>query len=159
MSVFILSGPSLKATAQLQGPISPTSVNSAKDLYQAAERREWTHLKDGVINFEQVLDFEHLNKQVEDDDDAELNTPVEKDIPLDPNDPNSAEKRRKRREKQREAFLEAKRKRDEKRMLQQKKIREDGEPFLYSAKAPVAGWYRVCVQATWYQVSPSQRFD
>jgi hypothetical protein len=154
MSIFILSGPSLKATAMLQGPVSPSDVNTGKQLFDDAEKWVLNNGETGV-NFEQVMDFEHLNAaSSEGDDDSENNnTPVEKDTPLDPNDPEAAEKRRKRRENQREHFLAAKQKRDQKRLLKQKKIREDGDPFLYTVTAPVAGWYRVCVQGTWYQVS------
>jgi hypothetical protein len=155
MSVFILSGPSLKATAMLQGPVSPPDVNTGKELFDDAEK--WESNKDGTdINFEHVLDFEHLKSQLsesDEDDDEEINTPVVKEKPLDPNDPEATEKRRKRREKQREVFLATKAKRDQKRLLQQKKIRKDGAPFMHTVTAPAAGWYRVCVHGTFYQVS------
>ena len=151
MSVFILSGPSLKATASLEGPLCPTDVDTGKELMEKAEK--WQPNPGSDVKISETLDFEHLNEPVEEDDDDDDDETAEKEPPIDPNDPDAADKRRKRREKQREAFLAAKQKREQKRMLQQKKIREDGEPYLKTIKAPKSGWYRACVAATWYQVS------
>jgi hypothetical protein len=156
MSVFILSGPSLKATVSLEGPIAPPEVDSGLDLHNAAEDFPNKKLgKSTHLTYSSVVDSEHLNTPEEDDDDNDDGK--EEEPPIDKNDPDAAEARRKRREKQREAFLAAKQKRDQKRIVRQRKIREDGEPFQYTAKAPSAGWYRACVQGTWYQVSHSSR--
>jgi hypothetical protein len=137
----------------LEGPIAPPEVDSGLDLHNAAEdfptkpKGKTTHL-----TYSSVVDFEHLNTPLEEDDDDDDDR-KEEEPPMDPNNPEAVEARRKRREKQREAFLAAKQKRDQKRILKQRKIREDGEPFQYTARAPSAGWYRTCVQGTWYQVS------
>jgi hypothetical protein len=157
ISVFILSGPSLKATVSLDGPIAPPEVDSGLDLHNAAE--DYPNKPKGAdthLTFSSVVDFEHLNipLDVEEDDDDDVHDEVKK---IDPNDPEAVELRRKQREKSREIFLAAKEKRDQKKLLQVRKIREDGEPFQYTAKAPSAGWYRTCVQGTWYQVSHFSR--
>ena len=147
MSVFILSGPALRATVSLDGPLAPPTVDSGKELLDAGEKFK---VKSDEIGYTKVVDFEHLHDEDDDDDDD-----VEEEEPeaISPDDPDATEKRRERREKQRQAFIEAKKKREEKRLLQQKKVRDDGEPFVYTAVAPRDGWYRVCVQGTWYQVS------
>ncbi|OEU18649.1 hypothetical protein FRACYDRAFT_236928 [Fragilariopsis cylindrus CCMP1102] len=43
-------------------------------------------------------------------------------------------------------------KREEKKLAQLKKVRQDGEPLLYTTSAPEAGWYRMCVTSNWNQV-------
>ena len=157
MSVFILTGQSLKATAVLQGPVSPSYVTTGLALVNDAEWWEKSHNRNKGktdIDFEKVLDFEHLyySPIITSEGDDEGDTPVENTVilPLDPNDPKAAEKRRERGIKERRDLLAAK---QTNKILQQKKIREDGEPFLYTATAPSAGWYRVCVQAHWSLVS------
>eukprot|EP00339_Tiarina_fusa_P001948 CAMPEP_0117075412 /NCGR_PEP_ID=MMETSP0472-20121206/53167_1 /TAXON_ID=693140 ORGANISM="Tiarina fusus, Strain LIS" /NCGR_SAMPLE_ID=MMETSP0472 /ASSEMBLY_ACC=CAM_ASM_000603 /LENGTH=300 /DNA_ID=CAMNT_0004800905 /DNA_START=101 /DNA_END=1001 /DNA_ORIENTATION=- len=144
MSVFLLSGANLKATATLEGPIAPNDVSSALELYEGGEQFS-ANGEQEVVRFKTVVDFEHLSTGTGDDDE-------EDEEPIDAKDPDALEKRRQRREKQREAFLLAKQKREEKRILQQKKLREDGEPFQYTTKATKAGWYKACVQATFTQV-------
>lgn len=152
MSVFILSGSNLKATASLEGPIADPDINTAMEMYQGGELFHSNRDKE-AIRFKNVVDFEHLSTGGDKDEDAdEQLMKIDDETPIDPKDPDAMEKRRKRREQQREAFLIAKQKREEKRILQQKKLREDGEPFQYTTKAPRSGWYRTCVTATWTQV-------
>lgn len=149
MSTIILSGSSLKATLTLDGPIAPSNINTGMELFTASEA--FHERGDGFITYSEVIDFEHLAPPPEEEDDPV--TQPDDDGPLDPNDPDITQKRKARREKQRTKFLEAKAKRDAKRLEQQKKVRQDGEPAIYTTKAPADGWYRMCVQATWYQVS------
>jgi hypothetical protein len=110
---------------------------------------------ENMIDFQAVVDFEHLKPDVEDDDSEETMAAAaaaDKE-PLDEKDPEYAENKRKRREMQRETFLAAKQKREKRRALEQLKVRQDGEPDQVTLKAFQEGWYRVCVHGTWYQVS------
>lgn len=150
-SVFVLSGAELKATLIVEGPLADSSVNTGQELQTKID--EWTKSEHNVseVVYTQMVDFEHLKPQSESDEEEDEH-PKDEEI-IDENDPDAAEKRRKRREKQREAFMKAKEKRDRQRALEQAKVREDGEPFQMTFIAPFQGWYRVCVQATFYQVS------
>ncbi|KAL3926676.1 MAG: hypothetical protein SGARI_005529, partial [Bacillariaceae sp.] len=56
-----------------------------------------------------------------------------------------------RRERQRQKFLEEKQKREDKKMAQLKKVRQDGEPFVYTAKVPMEGWYRIVTSGGKYE--------
>jgi hypothetical protein len=148
MSAILLAGTSLKATLTFDGPVAAVTVDSGLELFTSSET---FHSKgDGIIRFSQVIDFEHLAPAPEEEDQDEVEDDDEG--PLDPNDPNIAEKRKARRERQRKKFMEAKEKREKRKLDLQKIIRQDGEPVLFSTKAPTAGWYRMCVHATWYQV-------
>lgn len=152
MSAIILAGASLKGTLTFDGPIAGSSVHSGLELFTSSEK---FHSKgEGFIRYSQVIDFEHLAPEAdEDEDDANEDVDnTDDDGPLDPNHPDIAQKRKERREKQRKKFLEAKKKRDQRKLEVQNKIRQDGEPVIYTTKAPSAGWYRMCVHATWYQV-------
>lgn len=148
MSAIVLAGTTLKATLTFDGPIAPTTMDSPLELFTLSET--FHSRADGVLRYSQVIDFEHLapapeeeeEEQYEDDDEG----------PVDPNDPDAAENRKARRDKQRKKFMEAKEKRDRRKMEVQNKIREDGEPFVYTTKVATSGWYRMCVHATWYQV-------
>lgn len=159
VSIFILSGSQLKATYSLEGPIASPDVDSGTELYNkayefASSNRMSKNMK---IDFVQEIDFEHLMDEVDDDDD--FNDDDDDDEydddgkPISPDDPDADKKRRERREKQRKKFLAIKKKREEKKARIMKKIRQDGEPVLNTKKAPVAGWYRMCVNANWNQVS------
>jgi hypothetical protein len=149
MSVFILSGTALKATALLEGPIASLEVNSGIALNEAVEKFNDAKKK-ALLAVNELVDFEHLNDSMDEEDDDEAE---EEEPPIDSEDPDSDEKKKLSRQRQRERFLEVKRKRERRRIAQQKKIRQDGDPFLYTEKAPEAGWYRVCVEGTWHQVS------
>lgn len=148
VSAFILSGSSLKATLTFDGPIAAATVDSGMELFTASEG--FNSNGEGFITHSEVMDFEHLAPAPDEDDDEAAKDDDEG--PLDPNDPDIAEKRKARREKQRKKFMEAKAKREQRKLELQKKIRQDGDPILFTTKAPAAGWYRMCVQATWYQV-------
>ena len=158
VSIFILSGSQLKATYTLEGPIATPDVDSATELYtKAYEFVADSRGRDkNKINFQQEIDFEHLMEEtddddyVDDDDDDEFN---DDGAPISPDDPDADAKRRQRRERQRAKFLAIKKKRDEKKARMMQKIRQDGEPVLTTKVAPVAGWYRMCVNANWNQVS------
>ncbi len=160
VSVFILSGSQLKATYSLEGPIAGPDVDSGSELYTkayafAADNRSGNKNK---INFQQEIDFEHLMEETDDDDDDYVddddNAVFGDDHgPIDPDDPDADKKRRERREKQRKKFLAIKNKRDERKARMMEKIRKDGEPVLNTKVAPVSGWYRMCVNANWNQVS------
>jgi hypothetical protein len=155
LSAFILSGSSLKATLTFDGPIAESSVDSGLELFQAGENFRGNG--DGFITHSEVIDFEHLapapDEEEEKTDDASEND----EGPLDPNDPDIAQKRKERRERQRQKFLDAKAKRDKRKLELQKKVRQDGDPAIFTTKAPAEGWYRMCVQATWYQVCRSSQ--
>jgi len=159
-SVFILSGSQLKAVYSLEGPFAGPEEDAPLELYKKAQNfaNEVKGMRrDGVINFMQEVDFEHLMDEVDDDeymddDDDDDDDAVNDDEPIKPDDPNAQEKRRERRERQRKKFLEAKKKREEKKMKMMKRIRQDGEPLMTTKKAPQAGWYRMCVTANWNQV-------
>ena len=148
ISAFVLSGSSLKATLTLDGPIASADVDSGVELYRASE--QFSGRGDGYITYSEVVDFEHFAPPEEEDDDT---LAKDEEPAIDVNDPDAARKRKERRERQRAKFLEAKAKRDKRRLETQKKIRQEGDPVVYTAKAPAAGWYKMCVQATWYQVS------
>ena len=162
MSVFVLSGSQLKATVTLEGPTADSSVDNGIDLH--ASIVDYTTGKGNKpppsdrIDFSEVVDFEHLNQMIVGNDDEGLagggDSMVDDELkqPIDPNDPDVDGKRRERREKQRAKFLEQKQKREQRKLAQVKQIRQDGEPFVYTTKAPTAGWYRACVHSTWNQV-------
>lgn len=149
MSVFILSGTALKATAKLEGPVASLDISSGIDLNEAVEKFN-NGKKEGSLAVNELVDFEHLNESLDEEDDDEEE---EEETPIDSEDPDGEEKKKARRQKQREKFLDVKRKRERRRIAHQKKIRQDGDPFVYTEKAPEAGWYRVCVEGTWHQVS------
>jgi hypothetical protein len=149
MSAIILAGSTLKATLTFDGPIAPSSIDSGLDLFTASETFH-SH-GDEILRHSQVIDFEHLAPPPPEDEGEEIKD--DDTAALDPKDPEYAEKRKARREKQRKKFLEAKEKRDQVKLEVQSKIRQDGEPVIFTTKAPAAGWYRMCVHATWYQVS------
>ena len=130
------------------GPIAESSVDSGLELFTASEG--FNSNGEGYITHSEEMDFEHFAPAPEDDEEDTVKDDDEG--PLDPNDPDIAEKRKARREKQRKKYMEAKAKREQKKLEVQKKLRQDGEPHLYTTKVPSAGWYRMCVQGTWTQV-------
>ena len=125
-------------------------MTTAEGLQKAANEYKPTRSKDTVSHSE-VVDFEHLKPEIDDDDDDDDDDHVEQKI--DPDDPEADKKRKEQRDRRRDKFLAAKKKRDQRRAMEQKKIREDGDPYLVTIYAPSEGWYRVCVTATSYQVS------
>eukprot|EP00934_Nitzschia_sp_Nitz4_P003809 Nitzschia sp. Nitz4//scaffold254_size28068//7259//8587//NITZ4_008149-RA/size28068-augustus-gene-0.29-mRNA-1//1//CDS//3329544325//3799//frame0 len=148
-SVFILSGSSLKATLTMEGPLMSYDIDDGMELQKAAQ--SFSGSGQGFLNYNGVVDFEHLISEPEEEE--EPDEPLDEGDPIDPNDPDAAKKRRERRERQRQKFLDAKAKRDQQKYEQQRKLRQDGDPFVSSHSAPDDGWYRMCVTATWYQVT------
>lgn len=144
MSVFILSGPELKAMATVEGPVAPADVDSGTALLDATERfRRGERFGEHTIA-ESVVDFEHLQASFESEEDEE----EEEEIP----ENEDAAGRRDRIQRQREK-ARARRQREQKRQEEtQQKIRSAGEPFQKTIQAKSAGWYRACVRGTWYQV-------
>ena len=157
VSVFILSGSQLKATYSLEGPIADLGVDSGLELYTNANAFSSSGGRNNkrALSVSREVDFEHLNEidDDDDDDDDDDNTDDEYSKPIDKDDPGADKKRRERREHQRQKFLELKKKREGKKLAQLKKVRQDGEPILYTTKAPESGWYRMCVTSNWNQVS------
>ena len=150
MSVFILSGSELKATARLEGPIAPATVEDPGELYRL-EQKFTSH--NAPMSLNELVDFEHMN---ESEDEEEMSS--EDEEPIDPDDPDAVERKRAQRQKQREKFLEVKRQKERRRISQHKRILKEGEPVIYTARAPEAGWYRACVEGTWNQVRTSILF-
>lgn len=154
MSVFILAGSELKATITFDGPLPEDPekpISSGSALQDAVDKMEKggykKQNKKKSLAISEVVDFEHLNLGDEDDDtDDEM---VQEEIPED----ETVEQRRERRARQRKKALEARQRKDQRKVKQREKVREEGEPFQKTVKAPVAGWYRYCIRATWYQVS------
>jgi hypothetical protein len=157
VSVFILSGSQLKATWSVEGPIADLDVDSGLELYTKAMAFGSNGRKSKrTLSYSQEVDFEHLNEIDDDDDDDDVDDDDDDDDelskPIDKDDPDADKKRRERRERQRKKFLDLKKKREEKKLSQLKKVRQDGEPILYTTNAPEAGWYRMCVTSNWNQV-------
>jgi len=61
LSVFILSGPSLKATVNLEGPIAGPQVTSGLELFQKAQEfAKVIEDEKNHISSTHTVDFEHL---------------------------------------------------------------------------------------------------
>lgn len=150
MSLFILAGSELKATATLEGPIpeeDDSPISSGMALQEAIKILDsGRHNHPNGLSISEVVDFEHLNLEAEDEE--ELVSEPES-VPED----ETPEQRRDRRARQRRKALEARQRKDAMKLKQRQKVRAEGEPWQYTVKAPVAGWYRFCVRATWYQVT------
>ena len=145
MSVFILSGPELKASSTLEGPVAPPDVDSGKALLDATERfRRGERFGQHTIE-ESVVDFEHLQASFESEEEEEA---VEEEIP----ENEDAAARRDRIQRQREKARERRQREQQRQEKTQKKIRSAGEPFQTTTQAKSAGWFRACVRGTWYQV-------
>jgi predicted nucleic acid-binding Zn-ribbon protein len=153
MSVFILTGSQLKATVTLEGPFAQSDVDSGVMIYKKAQEFENGNKPNGHLSISEVVDFEHLNENIPDEDENgdESNDDILKS-PIDPDDPEADQKRRERRERQRQKFLEEKQKREERKLAQLKKVRQDGEPYIKTVKISRPGWYRMCVTSSWSQV-------
>jgi hypothetical protein len=155
LSVFILSGPQLKAKVSLEGPFANLDVSTGPELH--AKVIEYTNSdksqKDNTLFFTEDIDFEHLNDIIEEDGILESDDDDLLKQPILPDDPEADKKRLERRERQRKKFLDQKQRKEERRLGQLRRVREEGEPFIYTAKAPVSGWYRVCVHSNWNQAS------
>jgi hypothetical protein len=150
-----LSGHELKATVRLDGPVAPVDAASGNALQEAIEEYEKVAKKaaDGektdIISLEEVVDFEHLNLKdqfvEEEEDDDELAKAKDKDL--------SPSERKKIKDKQRKKILVKRQRQEQQRLHQHKKVREEGQAYQTTIKAPKAGWYRFCVVGSWHQVS------
>jgi hypothetical protein len=152
MSIFILSGASLKATAEINGPLQGDGpIESGSDLLKAAAKWDSSgkHGGSDVVDVKTDVDFEHLNIGPSDED-----VTIEEDLLTSEgnNEEEALDERRDRRALARKKALEAREHREAQKRKQKKKVRDEGEPFLNSIIAPVAGWYRFCVVGTSYQV-------
>jgi len=150
MSVFILAGSELKATVTFDGPIpedASTPIDSGIALQEAIKKWDggWTR-HESAMTVSEVVDFEHLNLGLGEDDDEDE---AMEEIP----EEETPDQRRERRARQRKKALEARQRKDKLKMKQRQKVRQEGEPWQKTVKAPLAGWYRYCVKATWYQVT------
>jgi hypothetical protein len=144
MSVFILSGPELKAMATLEGPVAPLDVDSGSALLDATERfRRGERFGEHTV-MESKVDFEHLQASFESEDDE-----GEEEIP----ENEGAAERRERVQRARAKARERRQREQARQEATQQKIRSAGEPFQTTIQAKSAGWYRACVRGTWYQVS------
>lgn len=156
---FILTGTELRARVEFQGPVAQADVANALDLNEAIvafEKGRHQYVEEANILFEEDLDFEHLSlkeETFEEDDLVIDDDDMVDDDKLSSQDRKEAlEKRKARRAQQRKKALEARHRAEQNMHRQKKKIREEGKPFQKTFRAPVAGWYRFCVRATWYQV-------
>jgi hypothetical protein len=151
MSVFILSGAELKATATLEGPVAPPDVDLGTTLMEATERfRRGERFGDHMI-VEEVVDFEHLQEEIKEDDVEE-----DEEEPPEGEDP---EARRARIQKNRERIKQRRQKELARKEKVQQKVRSAGEPYQVTMQAKSAGWYRACVRGTWYQVRTNWRVE
>jgi len=154
MNVFILSGVELRAMARLEGPIALSSIDDGKELFESdAKFDQYSHK--APLNVNELVDFEHMN--LWDDDEEEIKRlrqrMKEKLSQIDPNDPEASRKKTEHRMTQRERYLEIYQRRERNRIEQHKRILEEGESFVYTAKAPESGWYRACIDATYSEVT------
>jgi len=143
MSVFILSGPELKAMATIEGPVAPPHIDSGTQLLEATEHfRRGERFGEHTIA-ESVVDFEHLQASFESEEEEE-----EEDIP----ENEDATGRRDRIQRQREKARARRQREQQRQEATHQKIRSAGEPFQTTIQAKSAGWYRACVRGTWYQI-------
>lgn len=150
ISLFVLSGNELRAAMTFDGPIPETvPISTGADLLAASQK-----LDEGMFGRAEItvhekanIDFEHLNIGPVDDD---VDDSMEEEIP----ENESVEDRRARRARQRKKALEARQKRDQRRIEQRERVRDEGEPYEQTIRANGSGWYRYCVKGTtWHQVN------
>lgn len=148
MSVFILAGTELKATIQFDGPLPEDEgpIQSGSSLQSAIRKLEQGHHAHDALTISETVDFEHLNigGGDEEDEGEEEYTGFEEEETM--------EQRKERRSLQRKKALEARQRRDQRKTKQRLKVQNEGEPYQRTVVAPISGWYRYCVQGTWYQV-------
>jgi len=154
-SIFVLSGQELKAKLRLDGPVAQLDADSGNALQASIDEFEKKAQAksnnpdeaDGVLTQEHLVDFEHLNIKdqfEEEESDDEVMKANHKDL--------SPSERKRIKDKQRKKILVKRQKQEQQRLHQHKKVREEGQPFQVTAKAPQDGWYRVCVDGAFYQV-------
>lgn len=106
-------------------------------------RREQGHLW-----YQQVVDFEHLNVPIESEEDEDDDgASSEEDLnEMKEDDPEYKLKVKELREKRRQKAVEKRKRLEEKQKAQQAKMRQEGDPVLYTTRAPATGWYRMCLE-------------
>ena len=114
----------------LNGPIADLSVDSGLDLFRASE--DFRGKGDGYLSYSETVDFEHLAPAPEESEEDDAESAGDDEEPVDPNDPDIAQKRKERRERQRQKSLDAKAKRDARKLEIQQKVRQDGDPAIYT---------------------------
>jgi hypothetical protein len=146
MSLFILSGTELIGTVHFEGPLGQENeIESGQALQQAIDKFDQGHRRGKIVAMVEQVDFEHLNLSGAAAIDEEEYSAME--LPED----ETANQRRERRANERKKALEARQRKEHKKISQKKKIREEGEPFQRTVKAVSPGWYRFCFHAG-YQV-------
>ena len=149
ISAIVLSGSELRAAVLWDGPLPEygAPIESGTALLTATrEMEEGRQQHHHHTPFSEEVDFEHLNIHEDDDDDLE-----EEDEEEDGED--TAERRRERRTAQRKKALEARQRQEKRKVQQRNKVRQEGEPYVRTFRAPDRGWYRYCVKAVWNQVT------
>ena len=143
----------MKATVKFDGPVAPLDVGSGNDLFNSIQEFDKNFQPNEQENYsmEEVVDFEHLNIKEQwaddDEDDAELMRGAAKAHEMSPSE------RKKMKDKQRKRILVKRQKQEQQRLHQHRKVREEGQPYQTTVKVPRSGWYRLCVQANFHQVS------
>ena len=125
----------------MDGPVAPLDVTSGTTLQEALNGFD---RDEALMKYQEKVDFEDLN-DIEEEESDSLDAPVPED--------ETAEQRKERRAKERKRALERRQKKEQNKQKQQSKVRSEGEPFMYTWKAPKEGWYRVCVHAPSSQIS------
>lgn len=127
----------------IRGPMAQPDTASGMELRDAIARFESTrHIEGSVIQEMIQVDFEHLNlgqlevleQQEEEDGDESVD-------------------RRARRAQERKKELEHRHRQEQHTNNQKIKIRSEGEPFLKTVVAPMVGYYRFCLVASWNTVT------
>ena len=152
--MFILSGQELKATVRLDGPVAPLDADSGNALQASIDefdkriQQRNAVEEENLLVFENIVDFEHLNikdeYEDEEDEDDEMMRANHKDL--------TPSERKRIKDKQRKKILVKRQKQEQQRLHQHRKVREEGQPFQVTKKVPHAGWYRLCIDGSFYQV-------
>ena len=152
--MFILSGQELKATVRLDGPVAPLDADSGNALQASIDefdkriQQRNAVEEENLLVFENIVDFEHLNikdeYEDEEDEDDEMMRANHKDL--------TPSERKRIKDKQRKKILVKRQKQEQQRLHQHRKVREEGQPFQFTKKVPHAGWYRLCIDGSFYQV-------
>mmetsp|Transcript_47974 Transcript_47974/g.71073 ORF Transcript_47974/g.71073 Transcript_47974/m.71073 type:complete len:344 (-) Transcript_47974:113-1144(-) len=169
MSVFISGGSDLKGTVTLEGPVAhpyaetAAEINKFIQLYEGGKRfgkeiaKETGQEKPDprnrnkldlmireAVDFEEIADLGLDMDDFYDDDD---------DIMIYADDDELPEEERARRQD-----MIDERKKEKKEMMQKhknmgdKRLR-DGSPWKKTVEVDVAGWYRGCLKATWFEIN------
>jgi emp24/gp25L/p24 family/GOLD len=125
-------------------------INSGATLQSATRKMELGSNHHQYMSVSDEVDFEHLNIGEDDNYEEEEEVEDREDV-VEPEE--GAEQRRERRAVQRKKALEARQRQEKRKAQQRKKVRDEGDPFLRTFQAPVKGWYRYCIKASWNQVT------